>query len=291
MTLKEIILHLRFPFSFFLSPVFFLAISQQKEGDLIKNIFMFFILHILVYPSSNAYNSYCDKDEDSIGLLKNPPKVDRKLLFVSNLLDIGAICLSIVWIHLYFAIGIMLYILISRAYSWDKIRLKKYPILSWLIVGIFQGGFISFLTQMFGQSTFPSDSLLEILKTIDHHQIWCIVFSIFMLLSIYPITQIYQHDSDKKAGINTISMVMGIRGTFVNTMIMYSLVIVFAHFFMNIYELYLLLVFSIPMLVFLIYWIKRAWSKAENANFENTMRMNVISSVFLNSCFIIYNFI
>ena len=80
-------LHLRIPFSFFLLPVFLFAISILKNPDLFSVFLVGVILHLLLYPASNGYNSYFDKDENSIGGLKNPPKVHKELYWVSLILD------------------------------------------------------------------------------------------------------------------------------------------------------------------------------------------------------------
>lgn len=61
---------LRFHFSFFLMPVFWLSLSQVKNIHTGNTIFVFIILHLLVYPASNGYNSYMDKDTSSIGGIK-----------------------------------------------------------------------------------------------------------------------------------------------------------------------------------------------------------------------------
>jgi 1,4-dihydroxy-2-naphthoate octaprenyltransferase len=58
---------LRFPFSLFLAPVFFFALSQVENIHWLHCSLVFFILHLLVYPASNGYNSYMDRDETAIG--------------------------------------------------------------------------------------------------------------------------------------------------------------------------------------------------------------------------------
>jgi len=98
----------------------------------------FFILHLLLYPASNAYNSYFDKDEGSIGILESPPPVDKELFYVSWVLDILALLLG-VFIGWPFVCYLLIYGFISKAYSHDRIRLKKYPVASWLIVSFFSG--------------------------------------------------------------------------------------------------------------------------------------------------------
>jgi len=97
----------------------------------------------MLYPASNGYNSYFDKDEKSIGGLKNPPPVNTSLYYFSILLDIAAIVIAFWKISLLFSIMLLIYGLISKAYSHPSVRLKKYPILGWLTVGIFQGSFAS----------------------------------------------------------------------------------------------------------------------------------------------------
>src|ERR1700684_1733623 len=63
---------LRFHFSFFLMPVYWFALSQVVNPDIKRALLIFIILHILIYPSSNGFNSYMDRDEGSIGGLKSP---------------------------------------------------------------------------------------------------------------------------------------------------------------------------------------------------------------------------
>ena len=58
---------LRIPFSILLMPIFLLAVSQAEVINIYKTILSFIIIHLLVYPASNGYNSYIDRDEGSIG--------------------------------------------------------------------------------------------------------------------------------------------------------------------------------------------------------------------------------
>jgi 1,4-dihydroxy-2-naphthoate octaprenyltransferase len=74
-------LHLRFFFSVFLLPVFFFALSQVPEINWNNAILTFIIWHLLVYPASNGYNSFFDKDEGSIALIEKPPPVDKSLYY------------------------------------------------------------------------------------------------------------------------------------------------------------------------------------------------------------------
>ena len=136
---------LRFHFSLFLLPVYLFAISQLPAVDWQAAWLTFFILHGLVYPSSNGYNSYMDRDDTPIGGLKNPLQPTRQLFYVTVIMDILAVALSLT-IDLVFTLGIIFYILASRAYSYRGIRLKRWPVLGFLVVFLFQGALIFYCT-------------------------------------------------------------------------------------------------------------------------------------------------
>lgn len=133
--------HLRFPFSFFLLPVFLFALSQAGQVDLQAAIFSGLILHLLIFPSSNGYNSYQDRDETSIGGLKHPPKVSENLFYATLLFDLAGLIFA--WlISPEFAALVFIFIVMSRLYSYRGIRLKKYPVAGFLTVFVFQGAFV-----------------------------------------------------------------------------------------------------------------------------------------------------
>ena len=135
---RSVFLHLRLPFSLLLLPVYLFALSSASTLNNSHALVVFIVLHLLVYPACNAYNSYFDKDEGSIGGLKNPPKVDIKLWQAANIFDIIGLSISYLLIDYRFFLFVLFYILVSRMYSFKGTRIKKFAILSWLIVGIFQ---------------------------------------------------------------------------------------------------------------------------------------------------------
>ena len=105
---KSTLLHLRIPFSFFLLPVFLLAVAVSEEIHTQNLLLSFLILHFLIYPASNGYNSYFDKDTGSIGGLKHPPRVSKELYWISLLLDVVALGLGML-ISLEFVAMIFIY--------------------------------------------------------------------------------------------------------------------------------------------------------------------------------------
>src|SRR5678810_1255918 len=121
---------LRIPFSFFLSPIYFFALAQVPEINWFNAVLIFFILHFLIYPASNGYNSYMDRDTESIGGLERPPPPSRELYYLTIVLDLVAIGLSFL-VSPFFAAMMPLYIGASKAYSYRRIRLKKYPVIGY----------------------------------------------------------------------------------------------------------------------------------------------------------------
>src|SRR5678810_1084140 len=115
---------LRIPFSFFLSPIYFFALAQVPEINWFNAVLIFFIIHFLIYPASNGYNCYMDRDTESIGGLEKPPPPSRQLFLITIVLDIAGLLLSF-FISPYFFAGMILYVVASKAYSYRGIRLKK----------------------------------------------------------------------------------------------------------------------------------------------------------------------
>ena len=270
---------LRFHFSFFLMPVFWFALSQLVYINGFHSILVFVILHLLVYPASNGYNSYMDRDTESIGGVKHPLQPTRQLLYVTILLDGLAILLSI-FVSLYFAAGILIYILASKAYSYRGIRLKRYPFTGYLTVVIFQGAF-TFALVYYGCS-FDKTTDIPVLPMIA---------ASLLIGGFYPLTQIYQHEADTKDGVKTLSYILGYRGTFIYCSIIYALaftVLVYYFFYsLQTQAFYIFTLCMLPVIVYFFWWALKAWHNSLHINYAHTMRMNIIASVCTNISFLI----
>lgn len=280
---KSTFKHLRFPFSFFLLPVFMFAWSQAETIKWEQALLAFFILHVLVFPSSNGYNSYQDKDESPIGGLKHPPRVTKNLYYTTLFFDLVAIALGL-FISVPFSLLVLLFTLTSRAYSYRKIRLKKYPVIGYLTVLIFQGGFVYLMATL-------AITGLSFFAALSPGNIICMAISSFFIGSVYPLTQIYQHESDKNDGVISISYLLGYEGTFIFSGILFLLAtLLMMMYFIHIGEpfaIWLFLLFIIPMAVRMSVWFFKVKKNTGNANFENTMSMNLVSSSSMNIYFFI----
>ena len=269
---------LRFPFSFFLMPVYWFSLSQVAAINTRDAALIFFLLHFLVYPASNGYNSYMDRDTGSIGGIKNPLQPTKQLFYLTVVMDVAALLLSLM-ISIYFFTGLLAFILASRAYSYRGIRLKQYPVLGYLTVIIFQGAVIYFLVKH-GSSN---------IKTL-HVAALPMIASSLLVGGFYPLTQIYQHEQDKADAVTTLSYLLGYKGTFVFTAVIYILAICsLAIYFGNNLELdrfFLIQIFMLPVLVYFFWWFYKVTRNIKEANFTNTMRMNILASACTNAAFI-----
>ena len=269
---------LRFPFSFFLLPVYLFALSRLLHPNWLHALLIFFILHVLVYPASNGYNSYMDRDEESIGGVKKPLQPTPELFAVTVAFDATAVILSFL-ISIPFALGIVLYILASRAYSYRGIRLKRYPLTGYLIVIIFQGAVTFWLVY---HGCHPALTL--------HVPAAGMLAGSLLIGGFYPLTQIYQFEADKRDGVRTISMVLGYRNTFLFTGIVYFFAFaVLACYFitdLEVKQLMILQVIMLPVLVYFFVWARKVWRNHSAADFAHTMKMNVLASCCSSAAFL-----
>jgi 1,4-dihydroxy-2-naphthoate octaprenyltransferase len=280
---KSTVKHLRLPFSFFLMPVFLFALSQANTINWQNAAIAFVILHLLIFPSSNGYNSYQDKDETSIGGLKHPPKVSINLYYATLLLDIAGILIGLL-VSVYFSLFVAIFVLMSRAYSYRNLRLKKYPFIGFLTVFIFQGAFV----YLMASSSFTPFHFSEFFTS---NNIICMSVASLFMGSIYPLTQIYQHEADLKDGVISISYKLGYNGTFVFSAILFTIATICLYYYFSLKHqqmaLLLFIILMMPVVVKLSVWFNKVRKNTVNANFENTMTMNLLTSTCMNVYFLL----
>jgi 1,4-dihydroxy-2-naphthoate octaprenyltransferase len=270
---------LRIPFSFFLSPIYLFALALVPQINWFNAVLIFIILHFLIYPASNGYNSYMDRDTESIGGLEKPPPPSQQLYLTTIVLDVLGILLSLI-VGWWFAAGIVSYIAFSKAYSYRGIRLKKFAYIAYLAVVIFQGG-VTFLMVYYGSSALEQNPIP-----------WQgMVICALLIGGFYPITQIYQHQQDFQDGVQTISYKLGYTGTFIFCAIVYFLAwSVMIYFFLTTHrenQLLLVSFFFLPIIVYFLKWFAMVQRDSRQANFRNTMVMNWLAATCTNTSFLI----
>jgi 1,4-dihydroxy-2-naphthoate octaprenyltransferase len=159
--------------------------------------------------------------------------------------------------------------------------LKQYPVIGFLTVFIFQGSWIFLLVQI--SLGFDIDLKIFTLS----------LCSSCLIGAIYPLSQIYQHQQDKADGVISISYWLGYKGTFIFSGILFMIgsgIYTYTH--LSDHKIIPVFIFSacqLPVILFFLYWFNKVWFDSSEANYTQTMRMNIIAAICMNICFIILN--
>ncbi len=110
-------------------------------------------------------------------------------------------------------------------------------------------------------------------------------------MASYPTTQVYQHAEDARRGDRTLSLMLGINGTFMFSAGAFLLAnAAFIAFLLVCASWAELLVFELalfPTLLYFLYWWYMVWQDKSAANFRQAMRLNALSSLSLSFAFIL----
>ncbi len=195
------IMHLRLHYQFFILSGGYLLSSLFVEHLIWDQFWWQFInVHVLLFGGATAYNSYWDKDEGPIGGLKSPPKMERWMWFLSLSMQVGgliwAFSISTSYVIIY-AVSLMLFWL----YSTPLARWKGKPWLSILAIGISTG------TNSFLMGYIAGSGLsLSFNEGIIAFGVACII------LSLYPVSQLFQFEEDRNRGDITFAIKYGLKG-------------------------------------------------------------------------------
>lgn len=270
---------LRIKFSYFLMPIYWFALSQTPNLNNGHAALIFFILHFLLYPASNGYNSYMDRDTKSIGGLERPLQPTKELFYVSLVLDGMAIIAGIL-ISKLFVLCTVAFIVASRAYSYRGIRLKKYPVTGYITAIFFQGAVVYFMVYHGSSTTHTTDVPIA-----------AMAISSLLVGSFYPLTQVYQHEQDRADGVKSISIMLGYKATFIfsGIVFLFTLAVAAGYFALNL-ELdgfLVILICTVPAMFYFVNWYLKVRKNVSAANFKNSLLMNIIGASCINLAFII----
>jgi hypothetical protein len=196
--IKHFLIHLRLHYQFFiLSGGYLLGGLLADQMQTADFWLQFLNVHVLLFGGATAFNSYWDKDEGPIGGLKRPPKLAQWTRNAS----IGLMVIGWIWSIPYgwfysavYAISLLLFWL----YSTPLARWKGNPMLSLLAIGVSTGTnsvFLGYLAA--GGVLMPS-----------------VLFGAagagLILLSLYPVSQVFQADEDRERGDVTFYVAYGL---------------------------------------------------------------------------------
>lgn len=153
--------------------------------------------------------------------------------------------------------------------------------LSWLLVGLCQGG-MTFL------ATYQAINQVPVADLMRPHLLLAALLCALNILAVYPITQVYQHVEDGRRGDMTMSRWLGIRGTFACTGLIFGLTMVgFYVFFRGQAPFYGLQICLLPATLFFIIWYSRVRQNPAAADYQSAMRMTLLAGFGLNLFFIV----
>lgn len=198
-------LHLRWHYQLFiLSGGFllggFLSSSMNWEWFLVQ----FFNVHLLLFGGATAYNSYWDKDTGPIGGLKNPPAMSQWMWPASIFLQMVGLMLAIPMGNT-FLIFYLFSMFLFWLYSSPLSRWKGRPILSLIAIGISTGANSVILGHLAAATP---------VSVLNSTIIVAAIGTAFIILSMYPLSQIYQLEEDQKRGDRTFALQYGKQGVF-----------------------------------------------------------------------------
>lgn len=160
----------------------------------------FFTVHVLLNGGVTAYNSYWDEDEGPIGGIEHPPEMKPWMHPASLLVQLAG--LPIIWPEGPVFVALWLLTMgLSVAYSRKGPRWKGRPVLSLVCVGVGTGT-NTFLLGYLAAGDAPLD--LEI--------VIAAIGVATLLLSLYPVSQIFQIEEDRRAGDVTFAARFGLAG-------------------------------------------------------------------------------
>jgi len=258
-----------FLLTFIYLPLFLFAISQTHDLNWLHTGFFFVILQVLMHPSNqlqiaNANMELSDNKTDITQQAKN-------LITTSISMNSLAVVLSILIFSLEVGVGVLCYLLLSKLHNNNPIRLRKYAIISLLLTMTMQGVLLFALTQ------YATGKLMLITN------VFAIQACAFFVGFVYPLTQMHTHTDDLKRGDLTISIRLGLKGTFALSLVMLLLAISFMGLHLyntrNVFHFYLFLFFLSPVAAYFFWWRKNTRIEPLVANYRFTKLFVMINTI------------
>ncbi|GAA5521586.1 UbiA family prenyltransferase [Aliifodinibius salicampi] len=192
------LLHLRLHYQLFiLSGPFLLGALLSENFNTGWFLVQFFNIHVLLFGGATAYNSFWDRDKGPIGGLTNPPEMTQWMWFASLLIQMIGLLIALP-VGTFFVGIYVLSILLFWLYSSPWTRWKGHPHKSLFAIGI-STGFNSVLMGYYATGFGPL-----------YPSVWIAgVGATLILLSLYPISQLYQQEEDRDRGDRTFAISYG----------------------------------------------------------------------------------
>lgn len=172
--------------------------GAARGERLVPALWALVIWVIFLNGGTLAINSVFDKDEGDIGYLIAPPPIPKHLLLFSSALLVGGQLLAFT-LPPAFRIVYALCFAMSVLYSVPPFRFKAVAGVDWLINMWGFGSFTPFATWAATGRSLDLGHALLLLG-------FCPLFA-----GLYPLTQLYQCDEDRRRGDRTLALIIGMR--------------------------------------------------------------------------------
>ena len=179
------------------------GVSGVTHGEALRPALWGLLLWVIFLNGGTlAINSVFDRDEGDIGYLNAPPPLPRHLLAFSLVLLIVGQVLALL-LPLGFWIAYAICFALSVLYSVPPFRFKAVAGVDWLI-------------NMWGFGTLtPYAAWAATGRRLDlGHAIILLAFCP-LFAGLYPLTQLYQFDEDRRRGDRTLALILGMRPSLV----------------------------------------------------------------------------
>ncbi len=190
--------HLRVPFQLSLAPLFLWGYFLAHPASHEKLLPAFLAFHLFLYTGITAFNSAYDRDEGPVGGMLRPPAVPPGLLRLSLAVQaLGTVPAAFVG-PLFLAIYLVI-VAMGAAYSHPRVRWKARPLASAATVFVGQGilGALAGWVAARGGWNSPTLVVLGALA------------AALTTLGLYPLTQVYQIEEDRRRGDRTLAVALG----------------------------------------------------------------------------------
>jgi len=175
------------------------ALGGQKLGAALLALVIWVIF---LNGGTLAINSVFDKDEGDIGYLNAPPTLPRHLLHFSLILLIGGQALALL-LPPGFQIAYAICFVLSILYSVPPFRFKAVAGVDWVI-------------NMWGFGTLtPYAAWAATGRPLDMGHGLVLLAFCPLFAGLYPLTQLYQFDEDRRRGDRTLALILGMRASLV----------------------------------------------------------------------------
>lgn len=269
---KAWFVHLRLGFQLLLSPVFLWG-AMVAGGRIDLTLMIGFVsFHLFGYAGGTALNSYYDRDVGPVGGMEHPPPIPRGLLPFSILWQAVGFAVALA-VNIPFAVIYATMFWMSLLYSHPRSRFKGKPGLALLTVALGQGllAYLGGWTCVHGEfiSAFEMPGLLGAAASTG------------LTVGLYPLTEIYQLDEDRRRGDRTVALWLGparsfnFAQTFLGLGGLAAIALVLTRY--GAQEAVLLAVFLAGVILFVWRWSARFAFSDIAGNFRTLMRLYTVT--------------